>query len=145
MDYSILDGKISFVCVGNELSGDDGFGPLVYSMIHDLVHAIDASTFPEAFVSDLVEYKPDRVILLDAADFGGKPGEMKLIDPDSIESFHFSSHRAPLKLFIKSLSERNIPVILLCVQAKQTGLGEEISPEVREKAQEIAEYVKNRI
>ncbi|MBU0762649.1 MAG: hydrogenase 3 maturation endopeptidase HyCI [Candidatus Altiarchaeota archaeon] len=134
-------GKVCFVCVGNELSGDDGFGPYVHSLIEGRVHAIDASTFPEAFVGVIIEKRPERVVLLDAAEFGAAPGELHIIDPSTIEQSHFSTHRAPLKHFINSLGKEGIPVVLLCVQAKKTGLGEEMSQEVKTAAEDIAKKI----
>ncbi len=143
MDYSMFSGRVFVVCVGNELSGDDGFGPAVYSLIKDVpgVRAVDASTFPEAFVGEIIDYKPDLVVLLDAADFGGASGELRTIDPATIEQSHFSTHRAPLKLFVKSLAKEGIPVVLLCVQAVQTGLGEPLSPEVRDAVAQLTSGV----
>lgn len=138
-----FSGRVSIVCVGNELSGDDALGPMVYAGIRDTpgIQAIDASTFPEAFVEEILEYHPDGVVLVDAADFGGAAGEIRVIDPSTIESFHFSSHRAPIKLFISSLSEKKIPVTLLCVQAKQTGLGQKMSSKVRCAAEELIKKI----
>ena len=72
MDYGIFRGRVTVVCVGNELNGDDAAGAMASRLIGkpDGMQVIFAHTAPENFLDEIMEYKPDRVVLVDAADFG---------------------------------------------------------------------------
>lgn len=130
------------VCVGNELSGDDAFGYHVYEKIkHMDVKSIYAYTAPENFLDEIIDSKPERVVLVDAAVFGGRPGELSEISIEDVETSSFSTHRAPLKLFVNRLKDNGIEVRLICVQAVQTGLGQLMSGQVSDAAESLAETI----
>jgi len=147
VDYSwITAGKVSVVCVGNELNGDDGFGKRLYDRIEDLgsprLQVIYASTAPENFIDEILEFSPDLVAVFDAADFGGKPGEVRELSLGDLESTSFSTHRAPMKLFSKFFESKKIPVKFIGVQARETGLGERMSGEVENAVFEVAARIR---
>ena len=51
----------------------------------------------------LRRFKPDLIVLFDAADFGGFPGEARWIDPLNTSGFSASSHSLPFSVLTKYL------------------------------------------
>ena len=138
--------KVSLLCVGNDLNGDDGVGPFLYNKIQNLANPnlqiLDARTVPENFVGPIQEFKPDVVLVIDAADFGGTPGEMRFIPPQQIANFSISTHGMNLGLIEKSLGKEGIEVVFLGIQPKQTEIGEGLSQEVEAAVDKFAEELK---
>ena len=103
----------------------------------DGMQVIYAYTAPENFIDEVAEYNPDRVVVVDAADFGGFPGEIRTLESDSIQSTHFSTHRAPIRLLKKSLNDKGLDVFFVGIQAVSTGLGEPLSSEVENTVNQL--------
>jgi len=133
------------LCVGNELSGDDGVGAFVAEGLAGLSGAqvIYAHTAPENFIDEVREYRPQKAVVIDAADFGGRPGEIRLLEAKALQAAHFSTHRAPMRLLIGALEAAGIGVAVVGVQAAGMGLGEPMCREVEEAAREIIDSVKS--
>ncbi|MFC2163126.1 hydrogenase maturation protease [Candidatus Altiarchaeota archaeon] len=130
----LLDGRVSLVFVGNELDGDDGFGPRLFASISHLhadgVQLIDASTVPENFIGQVTDFRPDKVIVFDAGDFSGSPGDIRVFGGRDLSGASISSHRMPLKMFSRMFEKEGITVIFVLVQAGGTGIGQDMSPGV---------------
>jgi len=129
--------------VGNDLNGDDGAGLLVCDKMEKMEGVKTAITFtaPENFVDDAIAFKPDRVVLIDAADWGGFAGEVCELSMDTIQKAHFSTHRAPLKIIRDRLAKKKILFSVVGIQAKTIGLGEQMSKEVRKACLLLAENI----
>ncbi len=121
--------------IGNPMRGDDGIGPyaaeLMRSMDLDGWEVINAEMVPENFTSVIRKKRPELLVLLDAADMGLAPGEIRLIPPERIGVMHFSTHAIPLSVFMEQMSECAGEVMLVGIQVKiaNVELGREISPE----------------
>jgi len=128
-----LTGKVVICCAGSCNRGDDIFGPLVARQIAGKVEAevIDAENIPENYLGKIAKLKPDVVLLVDAAHFGGQAGEIRLLDPQDLEESNFSTHSASLKLFEEYFRvECNSKVMLLAVQPQHVRFGVPPSAEV---------------
>ena len=110
--------KVSVFGCGNVLLGDDGFGPAVIAELKKKyvfprnVILEDAGTGIREYLFDYLlapDLAPDLLIILDAVDFEGRrPGEVFVINPDSIPSqkiHDFSLHQFPTVNLLKELSE----------------------------------------
>lgn len=70
---------------GNPLFADDGFGPAVVEALKDLelpdnVKVVDAGLGGPHFVFTMLDPSTTRkLVIIDCADFGGKPGEIRII------------------------------------------------------------------
>ena len=146
MDWEIFDGRVSIVCIGNELNGDDALGREVSIGLSGLdgIQVIWAHTAPENFTDEIAGYGPSRVILVDAADFGGHPGEIRLMGADILQQAHVSTHRAPLRLLRGLFLRKGLELYLVGVQAANGGLGQPLSVEVSRAAKRIVDEVKRR-
>ncbi|WP_074371525.1 hydrogenase maturation peptidase HycI [Vibrio spartinae] len=94
--------------VGNTMMGDDGAGPLLAKRCLeqpiDRWEVLEGGTMPEDTLHRIRHIKPERVLVVDAADFGEKAGEIRIIDPDTIaEMFMVSTHSLPLNFLIDEL------------------------------------------
>lgn len=107
--------------VGNAMMGDDGAGPYLAEKLQATplpgwIH-IDGGIAPENRVHQVRELKPDRVLLVDAAELGEKAGTLKVIPPDTIaDMFIFSTHNMPLNFLIDELKRFVPEVIFVGVQ-----------------------------
>lgn len=119
--------------IGNPMRGDDAFGPCLADRLQGRVAAtiVDAGEVPENYVGVVRAAQPDIVVILDAADFGGVPGDAAIIAPDDLGKATFSTHNAGLRLFLKFLqSEIPSEIVIIGVQPSSTAYGAPMSPAV---------------
>jgi len=116
--------------VGNELRGDDAFGPLVIQSLREEIPEGKAMLWfgesPENFIGSIKE-RPDKLIILDTAQMDREPGTVELVDPAAIVS-QPSTHKLPLSLLIDQL--RPGETIFIAAQPKETGFNSEPSREI---------------
>ena len=125
--------NILILGVGNITRGDDGVGSLLVQNIAGRVEAccIDAGIAPENFLEKIVRKDPDTVLIVDAADFGGNPGEIRILEPDQLASGGLSTHALSLQMVCTYLKLRlPVEIHLLAIQPGQTN-SEDLSGPVR--------------
>jgi len=135
-----LQGKVVIAGVGNMLKGDDGFGPYMIQQLQDQVKAVlfDCGTAPENFLGPIRRQHPDTILVLDAADFSEKPGEIEIFDASRWQGGGFTTHNFSLGLLADFLiADTDAGIYLLAVQPKSIGLGQPMSPEVKEACRKL--------
>ena len=91
LDTAGRSGGVLVLGVGNILWADEGFGVRAVEAFADLfdvpddVSVMDGGTQGLALVTDLA--KANRILIFDAVDFGGKPGEMVEVYGDDVPRF----------------------------------------------------------
>lgn len=133
------------VGVGNTLKADDGFGPLVCEYLAGRVSAkvIDAGTVPENYIRPIVESRPEQLLIIDAVDFGGRPGDMRVFEVAETGPFAFSTHALSLHLFIEIIRRQvDVDVHLLGVQPGCTRLGEPVTDVVQNAIEALTEILR---
>jgi hydrogenase maturation protease len=138
-----LAGKsFGVVGVGNALKGDDGAGPALVALLAAKgarFPMVDASEVPENYGGWVVRRGLECAVFVDAVDFGGAPGEWRLIPFEDLMHSASSTHRLSLHFLIRYLTEEwKGEAILIGVQPKSMKLGEELSSEVGAGIREIA-------
>ena len=121
--------------VGSVLKGDDAAGPLVCERLSGKISArvIDAGTAAENHIRPILEAAPDTLLIVDAVDFGGQPGQIRRLKPEQIRKSGLSTHALSLHLFTDVLRrEGNMDVHLIGIQAGHTQLGDPVSPAVEQ-------------
>ncbi|OBU10951.1 hydrogenase maturation peptidase HycI [Morganella psychrotolerans] len=118
---SEITAKNVMLAVGNSMMGDDAAGPMLYDLMQenpvDGWIAINGGSAPENVAHQVRALKPERLLIVDAADIGLNPGEIRIIDPDDIaEMFIMSTHNLPLNFLIDQLKEDIDEVIFLGIQ-----------------------------
>lgn len=123
--------KTVLLCVGNELRGDDAFGPLLYQKMKafesETFLVLDGGEVPEALSGVIKRFAPDMLILADAAAFGGYHGEVRVLSTEEISNASFSTHGLPLSMLIKFLE---VECVFIAAQIKSTTLGAPPSKEI---------------
>ncbi len=148
MDKSLLtdmlSGRVVIACVGNEMCGDDGIGPFIAGLLaaSERVKVVDCGETPENFLGVIAGFSPEKVVIIDAAHFGGEPGEIRMIDKDSIEGGGFSTHDAILTLFANFIEEESgAKTYFLAIQPKRSEVGEGLSPEIEKAGRRVADTI----
>jgi len=142
-----LRGRVVVLGIGNELRADDGAGPLVAAHLRGghPGRVFDGGQAPESFVGPVRRARPDAVALVDAADFGGAPGEVRVFsreqagEASACIAFAPGTHAPPLPVLMELIAgESGAPVWLIAIQAKTTTMGESMTPEVESAARSVA-------
>ena len=153
------DVKEVILGIGNTLNGDDGIGSYVAERISEQLRdaeeeqvqakpmgigkvvAIDCGTTPENFTSIIRKRKPDRLILVDAADMGLEPGSYRTIPPEKIGVMHVSTHNIPLSVLISYVSEFCKEVVLIGIQPHRMDFGTALSRVVKNGGDHVADLI----
>ena len=145
--------KTLIQCLGNRLRGDDAAGPHVAELLR-------AGALPEGVeirehwgeAGDLMDHWPDveRVVLVDAASSQATPGTLHAFDahqaPVPRGLFHSSTHRfgvAEAVELARVLGRLPGEVRLYAIEGRSFALGADLSPEVAEAAEHLAERIRN--
>jgi hydrogenase 3 maturation protease len=139
-----LRGKVVILGIGNTLRSDDGIGSLLAARIQGRVPYIvyDAAANPENYLGKIIRDNPDNLIIIDAADFGGKGGEFRLIEGDEIKTTNlFSTHNSSISLVINYLqSHIKADIIIFIIQPKSIIFGNDLSPEISKVLDELSKW-----
>ena len=118
--------------IGNPLHGDDGLGPLfARAFRHPGWRGINAATVPENFTGLVRRWRPDLLVLLDAADMGLPPGSLRRLDPADVRGRDFGTHAPSSGHLAEYLSDCAGRVVILGIQPATTEPGTRLSPPVR--------------
>ena len=120
--------------MGNDISGDDAFGPMLARKLEPVLgkFAIDAGLAPENWTGPITKLAPQKILIADAVAFGGNAGEMRIIDPENLANGLPATHGPGLGAFIEIILTRlpNCEIKILAVQPAQTGIMKPMSEEV---------------
>jgi len=136
-------GKTLLVCLGNSLRSDDGVGPYLAEQLESVpgICIENAGDRPERAIDFVSKYRPEKLVFLDAADFGGQPGVLRQIEPFELSELCLSSHRLPLAALIDWIeAEYSTPCRCLGIQAGSMQLGEKLTPEVAQAAVQVVKW-----
>lgn len=119
---STIPHSVVIVGLGNLDRADDGLGIALAVRLRDRYpgHVFsEKEKSVEGMVLELLERKDIRVFLfVDATDFGGKPGEVRLFDVEDAERFvpSFSTHKVPISFLMELVKQYGKKPVLLGVQ-----------------------------
>lgn len=128
--------------VGNNMMGDDGAGPLLAELMEansiDGWVVINGGSAPENVSYQVRELQPQCVVIVDAADIGLNPGEIRVIDPDYIaEMFIMSTHNMPLNFLIDQLKADIAQITFLGIQPDIVGFYYPMTEAVKKAVDEV--------
>jgi len=139
-----LTGKVVILGIGNTLRNDDGIGSLLVQRLKNKVPYIvyDSGPSPENYLGKIIKDKPDNIVIIDAVDFAGRPGEFRILEGNDIETINFfSTHDASISLAINYLQrEIAVDIIVLGIQPKNLDFGEILSPEAQETLDKLEQW-----
>jgi len=137
---------IAIIGVGNYLMCDEGVGIHAVSALRELdwpedVEIIDGGT-PGVALLHLIEGR-ELAIIIDCADFGGNPGEIKTFDPDKLQrddhaeiSLHATDLLSALAL---ARTTGNYPkkIVIVGIQPKEIKMGTKLSEQGRDAIEKL--------
>lgn len=119
--------------VGNELNGDDVAGLLVLrslresqsnGLLPDTWLLLEGGSAPENFTAPIHRFRPDWLLVVDAAQIGCRPGQIAYIGLDEVDGASAFTHGLPLSLIGQYLvGETGCRFGLLGIQVEHTGFG----------------------
>lgn len=141
----LRDAERVVICgIGNENRADDAFGVVVAEKLKKLlkkpgVVVINCGEVPESYTGVIKKHDPDAVIFVDAIEFGGKPGELIMADPEGTLGSAASTHSLPLRVIVQYLKTelKGTRFILIGCQPKSTALFGEMSGEIKKSAEKL--------
>jgi len=116
--YSLLLNKLSgckgivFMGIGEEKLSDDGVGPYIISELlpysdNEKVLFINAGTDPMARIDDIVNFKPEFLILIDTCTVSKPPGTISILERESISEYvPISTHTIPVHIVVDLVVEK---------------------------------------
>jgi len=109
------------MCIGNRDGGDDAVGPYIADILKKKkvdFEVIDCGIAPENFTSAVKRLKPKKLIVIDAAEMGISPGEIRIIPKRKIGVMHISTHGIPVSVLIKYLEQYVKNIVFIGIQPK---------------------------
>lgn len=137
--------KYALLGIGSPLRSDDGAGMYFIDLLTETLESehvllVAGSTAPENFTGVIKDYAPDKLIIVDAAHLGLRPGALKIVPACDIGGCSFSTHMLPLPVMLKYLeTEASCDVIFIGIQPKSTEQGFRMCDEVKKGIEELAE------
>ena len=138
--------RLAVLGIGHELCGDDAVGVRLAGMLRPLVAGnerllvIEAGPAPENFTGPLRRFRPDLVLLVDAAQMNAGPGTIGWLDLRSVGGISASSHTLPLHILVSYLvAELGCEVALIGIQPEQTFADLPLTPSVQAAAQTVVQ------
>ncbi len=132
-----FDQRVAILGIGNELNGDDSAGLWVVRKLRDRLGGkpnlllMDCGSIPENATGPLRRFKPDLVLMVDAAELGEEPGTIKMIELDEVRGFSASSHSLPLSVLAGFIqTEFDCEVCLCCIQPQSLEFDQGLTPVV---------------
>jgi hydrogenase 3 maturation protease len=140
--------RVAILGIGSDLRGDDVAGILTAQQIEKKiakqttsseVRVFIGETAPENLTGEIKKYQPTHLIIIDSAEFGAKPGTIKLLNPDEIGGTSFCTHSLPLKVMTDYLLQSfKFEVITIGIQPGTLAFGAKPSKEIVEAAKRIS-------
>jgi len=135
-DYCACDTLV--LGCGNELFGDDGYGPAVVRRLGQSaglprsVLAMDVGTSVREVLFNVIlsPVRPHRIVVVDAVDMGRAPGEVWTIaaaDLPLIKCDDFSMHQLPTSNLLREVAELG-GVAVTCLVGQVSGIPPEVRP-----------------
>lgn len=143
LESLVVGRKVVLMGVGNDLRGDDACGVMLGERLEQHVACPVFVTFdlPEDYAVKAADLRPELVLILDAADFGGEPGQVRLIRAQDIPPTPGVTHRPSLEMVARFLElDAGADTWVLGVQPDMTrvGLGDEMGVPMRRAVDALA-------
>lgn len=136
-------GGLALIGAGNAMRGDDGAGSVLARglMARGVERAFDGGAAPENYCERVASLAPAAVVIADAACFGGRPGEVRLLDPRSLGAGALSTHGVSFCPLAAWLEERcGCRVFVVGIEPSPARDGEGLTPPVRRAVAALEEY-----
>ena len=137
---------IAIIGLGNTLRRDDGVGVYVASRLKNLlrnvsgVEVIVAEDRVDYAAKELKKVNPRLIIVIDAMEFHGTLGEVRVVRLEDVKEPYAYTHRIPMKTIFK-LMGIEAPTYVIGIQVASRNFGEGLSREVEVAGDEVIEFL----
>ncbi len=137
--------RVAVLGIGNDLAGDDAVGAHVARELARRVSRpdcliLDTGTAPENFTGPIRRFRPDLVVMIDAADLSAEPGATAWLDWQQTDGLSGSTHTLPPSVLAQFLvGELACRLALLVIQPANLDFARALSPAVRRAADRVVE------
>jgi hydrogenase 3 maturation protease len=129
--------RIVFVGLGNEQREDDGAGLELVERLKSKKEFrksqfIKAGRNPENYLQTILNCNPDIVVFIDAAEWNGSSGDVKIFNDEEIDQTEFSTHTFSIKM-IKDylLNQQPMNFMFIGIQPLRTNYNQGLSEPVQ--------------
>lgn len=131
--------RIAVAGVGHRLRGDDAVGSLIAERLRErgLADVFDVECVPENHFGALLDAHPGLVLFVDAADWGGAPGDTRLAPAHALTERCASTHALSLSLLAHLLEAHGVECWLAGIQPADLRVGAPLSPAVAAAARAL--------
>ena len=131
--------------IGNPLKKDDNIGNLIVDKLKkitndDNILFIRAETNPENFISKIKSFDPNIIYFIDAVEFDGKVGEVKVFDINEVLNESLSTHGISVKVFKDFFPDTKIYII--GIKPGNIEYGERLDLSLKKNFNQILEGIK---
>jgi hydrogenase maturation protease len=127
--------------LGNYAMGDDSIGLRIVEHLedNDLTNGFEAVEIGNNGLNVLTyfEDETERIVVVDAADFGATPGEWTCFSPDEVESHkvvgNISTHEGDILKLIelaRQIDQPIPPIRVVAIQPANMSMADDLSPEL---------------
>ncbi|MFP3871874.1 MAG: hydrogenase maturation peptidase HycI [Candidatus Natronoplasma sp.] len=129
--------------VGNDIRGDDAVGEMVAREFEaEDWDVVDCGSVPENHIVMVEEDQYELVVIVDAAEMGLDPGEIRLVPREHLGVFTMSTHAMPLSMVMDFLEKKVDEVFLIGIQPKDMALKEGMTSELDEAKKKMIDLLK---
>ena len=137
-----IDGRVCLLGIGNRYHHDDAVGPYLAEALESCpdYDVIDAGIIPEDYIETTAHKHPDTILMVDATDFGGEPGEVRLLYPENVAHSGVSTQAGSLRMLSEYLqASTHARIGLLAIQPADTSDGKGLSQSVSKTLDDLLE------
>ncbi|MBN1285578.1 MAG: hydrogenase 3 maturation endopeptidase HyCI [Anaerolineae bacterium] len=138
--------RIAVMGIGHEMRGDDAAGVMVARGLaeraarRDTLLVLDAGAMPENNTGPVRRFRPDLILLVDAAQMCEPPGTVCLLDWQDTVGVAASTHTLPPYILAQYLTATlDCSIALIGIQPADSSSGAPLSPEVNRAVDAIVE------
>ena len=139
-----IDGRVCVMAIGNRHHHDEGVGPCVAEAMETYPEfdVINAGIVPEDHIELAARNHPGTILMVEATDFGGEPGEVRLIYPDKVAYSGVSKQAGSLRMLSEYLqASTHARIGLLAIQPEDLSDGDGLSPLVNKTLDDLLEVL----
>lgn len=140
--------RIAILGIGNELNGDDSAGIWATRKLRAKLNnrlnvlVMDCGSIPENATGPLRKFKPQLILMIDAADLHKDAGTIEFVDLEQVRGFSASSHTLPLSVLAGYMkNEFRCEVALCCIQPQHLDFEKEISSAVNLAVENLVDEI----
>ena len=144
---SVAGKRVAIMGAGSELCCDDVAGLFLIDLLSERINddrflLIKGASAPENFTGQIKIFRPDTLLLVDAAYLNLEPGDFKFVDAEKIAGLPFTTHMLPLPFLISYLeAETGCSTLVIGIQPVTTEQGFGLSGAVKRGTEKLADLL----